>query len=153
MSVQEPRKPGRPSKPLKKGNSSWTPASLNEFTGKEPGYRYRMSRKDANNLSKKEQEGWENVSDLQSNNINQEDPNRIEHGKSLTSMHEGHDWILQRMPEELAQERDSYYNNEAARRVSGLTAHIKNEMKKTGLNAPVHGEITISSRSGTQVIE
>lgn len=160
-----PRKPGRPPRQteevqmprkassLKKGNSSWAPASLNEFEGKEDGYRYRMSRKDAHNLSKKAQEGWENVSSIQSGKIIQQSTNRIDDGAQLTSVHEGHDWILQRIPEEVAQERDRFYNNESHRRVAGLTSHFKNEMKKHGGNAPTHGDITISSRTGTQIID
>lgn len=158
-----PRKPGRPrqteetmpkrASSLKKGNSSWTPASLNEFTGKEDGYRYRMSRKDSQNLSKKAQEGWETVSSIQSGNILQQSTNRIDDGAQLTSVHEGYDWVLQRLPEEIAKERDAYYNNESHRRVASLTSHFKNEMKKHGGNAPTHGEITISSRTGTQIID
>lgn len=147
------RGPGRPGKQdvsLKKGNTSWTPASLNEFNNKEDGYRYRMSRKDPQNLSKKAQEGWENVSAIQSPETTQEIPNKIEHGKALTSVNEGHDWVLQRIPEELALERDSYFNAETERRTAGLTAHIKKEMAKEG--AAVHGDITISSRKGTQTI-
>lgn len=152
MEEQVKRGPGRPAtkqeNTLKKGNSSWTPASLNEFTNKEPGYRYRMSHKDPKNLSKKAQEGWETVSSENSAGTGYVDPNRIEHGKPLTSVYEGHDWILQRIPEETAQGRDAYFNNEAERRTAGLTAHIKKEMSKEGAEA--HGDITISSRKGLQ---
>lgn len=152
MEEQVKRGPGRPKQEgsLKKGNSSWTPASLNEFSDKETGYRYRMSRKDPQNLSKKAQEGWETVSGIQSPQTSYKDPNKIEHGKSLTSSYEGHDWILQRIPEEVAQERDSYFNAETERRTAGLTAHVKKEMAKEG--AGMHGDITISSRKGTQTI-
>lgn len=138
---------------LKKGNSSWKPASLNEFTGKEDGYRYRMSSKDPKNLSKKSQEGWETVSKLNNEATIHERPNRIEDGVPLGSVLEGHDWVLQRIPEEVAQQRDAYYNGENQRKVSGLTSHFKNEMRKHGGNAPTHGEITISSTTGTQVID
>lgn len=145
------RGPGRPKQDaLKKGNTSWTPASLNEFNNKEDGYRYRMSRKDPQNLAKKAQEGWENVSAIQSPQTSHETPNKIEYGKPVSSVHEGHDWILQRIPEEVAQGRDAYYNAETERRTAGLTAHIKKEMAKEG--AAVHGDITISSRNGTQTI-
>lgn len=153
MEDQVKRGPGRPAKQedaLKKGNSSWKPASLNEFTDKDPGYRYRMSRKDPQNLSKKSQEGWETVSGIQGSQTSHDDPKRIEHGKPLTSVHEGHDWVLQRIPEEIAQKRDEYFNGETERRTSGLTAHIKKEMGKEG--AAAHGDITISSRKGTQTI-
>lgn len=138
---------GRPSKaenPLKKGNSSWKPASYNEFLNKEDGYRYRMSRKDPNNLAKKAQEGWETVSGIHDPNIKHDDPQKIEHGKPLTSVLEGHDWVLQRIPEEVAQKRDEYYSNESERRVQGLTSHVKKELGKDG--AEMHGNINISSR-------
>lgn len=133
-------------KGLKKGRDSWKPAALNEFYDKEPGYRYRMSRKDPANLAKKEQEGWETVSAIQSPDTEHDDPLRIEHGKSLTSVQEGHDWVLQRITEEVGLMRDEYINNETDRRTQGLTAHIKRDMAKDG--AATHGDITISSRKG-----
>lgn len=148
---ESPKKLGRPSNAdigIKKGRSSWAPASLNEFSGKEDGYRYRMSHKEANNLAKKEREGWETVT---GGKIKHEDAGRIDDGAKLTSVFEGHDWVLQRIPEELALERDAYYNNETSRRVQGLTAHIKKDLGKE--SAQMHGEITISSRKGTQVID
>lgn len=138
------------SAPMKKGKSSWAPAALNIFHNKEDGYRYRMSRKDAENLAKKEQEQWETVDN---GTTSHEDPDRIEHGKPLTSVNEGRDWLLQRLPEEIAQERDDYHAEKNSRQISGLSAHIKGEMRKGGINSPVHGEITISSRKGTQIIE
>lgn len=143
-------KPGRP--PLKKGKSTWKPASLNEFNNKEEGYRYRMVRKDPENLAKKAAEGWEVVSGVNGNSTEHVEPERIGDAKKLTSVQEGRDWILHRIPEEQAKERDAYFDNETKRRTAGLTAHIKNEMRNQGGNAPVHGEITISSRLGEQKI-
>lgn len=155
MSELQTGKPGRPPKQsgIKKGKSSWAPASLNEFIDKEDGYRYRMSRNDPANLAKKAQEGWENVSGVQGANTKHVSPDRINDGANLTSVQQGHDWILQRIPEETAAERDAYYSRETERRVEGLTAHVKKDMREKGGNAPVHGEITISSRMGKQVID
>lgn len=136
---------------MKKGKSSWQPASLNEFSNKEEGYRYRMSRKDPENLAKKAQEGWETVSAIQSGNVKHDSAERIDDGAALSSVLEGRDWILQRLPEELALGRDEFYNNEVERRTAGLTAHVKKEIGKSGANT--HGEITISSRTGTKVID
>lgn len=129
---------------LKKGNSSWKPASVTDVVGKEPGYRYRWSSKDANNLQKKEAEGWETVNGLSADSVVPVDSNKINDGKKLTSVYEKHDVVLQRIPEELALQRDAYYNNESERRVSGLTAHVKKDLGKEG--AEMHGDITISSR-------
>lgn len=138
---------------VKKGNSSWMPASVTDVVGKEPGYRYRWCNKDPDNLAKKEAEGWETINGLQADKVNPTDSNKIEEGKNLTSVFEKRDVILKRIPEELAQERDAYYNNENERRIKGLTAHIKNKMREEGGNAPVHGDITISSRRKTDTFE
>lgn len=150
------RSPGRPKNiadelPAKKGKRSWKPASLNEFNNKEPGYRYRMVRKDADNLAKKEAEGWEKVSAIHGNQTKHNDPQRIDLPKPMTSVQEGKDWILARIPEDMAVEREQYYNHETERRTAGLTAHIKKETSKHGTDT--HGNITISSRTGTQTIE
>lgn len=141
MEDQIKRGPG-----LKKGKPTWQPASRLDFLGKEDGYRYHVARKDPDNLAKKKAEGWENVSALQSPGTEHQDPNKIEHGKPLSSVLEGTDWILQRMPEDLAQARDEYMDNERKRRVSALTAHIGQDLNKAGAEA--HGEITISTRKG-----
>lgn len=137
--------------PLKKGRSSWQPASLNDFIGKEDGYRYRMSHKDPVNLAKKQQEGWETVSGIQSANTAHIASGRMSDGSPISSVQEGHDWVLQRLPEEVAQERDEFFNQKSSRQIQGLTAHVKKEIRNSGANT--HGDITISSRRGTQVIE
>jgi hypothetical protein len=137
---------------MKKGKSSWRPASLNEFTNKEDGYRYRMMRKDPDNLSKKKQEGWEIVSQISAPDNLHVDAGRIDDGKPLTSVQEGRDWIYGRISEEKAQERDEYFQKQSDRQIEGLTAHLKKDMRDKGGNAAVHGNITISSRKGDQVI-
>lgn len=144
---------GRPKKeatPLKKGKSSWKPSSITDVVNKEPGYRYRWATKTADNMAKKQAEGWETVG-LQGDKAKPVESGRIDDGKSLGSAFEKHDVALMRIPEEVALERDAYWDDENKRRVSGLTAHAKREINKEG--APSHGEITISSRTGTQVID
>lgn len=151
----EAKRLGRPPKaeqPLKKGKRSWKPATLNEFFDKEPGYRYRMASKDPFTLAKRKQEGWETVSALSGNGEKHQDPQRVGlDGKALTSAIEGPDWILQRVPEEIAQEMDSYFQDENDRRTAGLTSHLKKEIHGQGTST--HGEITINSRKGTQIID
>lgn len=146
--MEEPKKIGRP--PVKKGKPSWKPASITDVVGKESGYRYRWCNKDADNISKKEVEGWETVSRLLSDKVKPAEE-RFQDGKNLSSAYEKHDLVLMRITEDLAQERDAYFQNETQRRTAGLTAHLKKEVGKVG--AGTHGEITISSRSGTQIIE
>lgn len=145
------RGPGRPkTEPLKKGKPSWKPAALNVFDNLEPGYRYRQMRKDPENLVKKTQEGWEVVGGVQSPETSHEAADNIGEHKPLTSIIEGRDWILGRIPEELAQSRDEYINAKTESRTRGLTAHIKKDLGESG--AAMHGEITISSRKGTQTL-
>lgn len=141
-----------PPKQIKKGNDTWSPANVAEIQGKEDGYRYRKIRKDPDNISKKAQEGWELVSGVNGQNTtSQAGAGRINDGTAITSVREGTDWVLGRMPEEEAQKRDAYFNNESKRRIAGLTSHLKKEMGKDG--AAIHGDITISSRRGEQVID
>lgn len=155
------RSPGRPPKlaesqsvGVKKGKTTWMPANISEVSNKEEGFRYRWMRKDPDNLAKKKLEGWEIVTGVTNPSTQVENGyGRINDGKQLTSTQERSDSILGRIPEDLAEQRDVYFNKESARRVQGLTAHLKTGMKKEGGNAPVHGEISISSRQGTQVIE
>lgn len=151
ISVSTRGRPKKDATPLKKGRSTWKPASVTDVINKEDGYRYRWANKTADNLAKKEAEGWETVSSLQSDRVSPTDSGKINEGRSLSSVYEKHDVILQRIPEESALARDAYYQEETQRRTSGLTAHVKKEINKGG--APSHGEITISSRTGTQIID
>ena len=154
--IADKRGPGRPKSQstlvLKKGKPSWKPASVTDVTNKEPGYRYRWSNKLPDNLAKKAQEGWETVSGITVDGSQAVDDGKMNSGKKLTSIYEKHDVILQRIPEEVAQERDAYFGEKTKKQTLGLTAHFKNEVKKDG-NAPTHGEITISSLRDTQVIK
>ena len=136
---------------VKKGNSSWKPASAMEVINKEPGFRYRWSNKMPDNLAKKEVEGWETVSGVQSDQSVHLDAGRMNDGKQMTSIRERHDVILQRIPEETAQGRDAYMNQKTEMRTNALTAHIKKAAKEDGTQT--HGEITITSMSGEKIIK
>jgi hypothetical protein len=109
--------------------------------------------KDPDNLAKKSQEGWEPVRAGSGDVAKPVDSNKIEEGKNLTSVYEKRDVMLHRIPEELAEGRDEFFNQKSSRQVAGLTSHIKRDMASKGGNAPVHGEITISSRKGTTTLE
>lgn len=151
-------KPGRPPKHnssigMKKGKPVWQPASVLDVVGKEEGFRYRWANKAPDNLAKKRQEGWETVSGLSNDQASHVDSGRMHDGKQLTSIYEKHDVVLMRIPEELAESRDEFINQKTQRQTQGLTAHLKKEIRDKGGNAPVHGEITISSLRGTETIE
>lgn len=142
--MEEKRGPGRPKAEavLKKGVPSWKPASVTDVTHKDPDSRYRWVNKDSDNLAKKQAEGW-NFVDAKTDGSQTSAP-RIEDGNSMTSVVEKRDVVLMKIPEEVAQGRDAYMNNKADKRISGLTAHIKEDLDKEG--ADMHGDITISSR-------
>lgn len=136
---------------MKKGRPSWQPASLNVLNDKEDGYRYRLIRKDPDNIARKKREGWEILSGLSGSKTTHESAGRINDASQMTSVVEGNDWVAGRIKEDVAQERDAYFNNESERRVSGLTAHLKRDLARDG--AQMHGNVSISSKRGTEVIE
>ena len=156
--MAETRKPGRPKSTqatpvVKKGRPSWKPASVTDVANKEAGYRYRWVNKTPDNLAKKEAEGWETVSKgISADKAYAVDDAKVHTGKNMTSIYEKHDVLLQRMPEEIAQERDAYMNTKTQKRTTGLTSHFKREAREAG-GAPVHGEITISSLREQQTID
>lgn len=150
------RGPGRPPKEesveIKKGRSSWQPASILDVFDKEPGFRYRIAEKSQRNIAKKLREGWEMVSAIASPQTgNNAIGNGIDLGKSLTSVNEGHDYVIMRMPEETASLRDAYINNENNRSTMALKRMAADDMRKTG--APVHGSITMEKRGIKTIIK
>lgn len=156
MSDVAKKGPGRPPKvdsvEMKKGRGSWQPASILDVFDKEPGFRYRVVEKSHRNLAKKIREGWEMVSALASPLTgNNAIGNGIDIGKSLTSVHEGHDYVIMRMPEELAKTRDDYINHENDRRTMALKRQTSEDVKKTG--APVHGSIVMEKRGIKTIIK
>lgn len=138
---------------MKKGKPTWKPASVTDVIDKEPGKRYRWLNKNPDNLAKKQAEGWELANGLSSDKASAVDDGKIHSGHQLTSTYEKRDVILASMPEELAEARDAFMNEKTHRRTVGLTAHVKRELGGKGGNAPIHGNITISSLKGEQVID
>lgn len=152
--TEEKRGPGRPPKseaPFKKGSSTWKPANLLDVFDKEPGYRYRVVEKSPRNVAKKKREGWETVSAIQSPSTGNLTGNYLDKGTAMTSVLEGFDYLIMRIPEELAAERDAYYNAESNRRVSALKREAGTDLSKSG--APVHGSITLEKRGIKNVIK
>lgn len=154
--IADKKGPGRPksqSTPvLKKGKTSWKPASVVDVIDKDPNKRYRLVNKDPDNMAKKRAEGWEIESKVTSGNAELKHDGSMSVGSQMTSTFERKDVILMSMPEEIAKERDAYFEGKTRRQTEGLTSHFKKEMVKEG-KAPTHGEITISSLRNTQVIK
>lgn len=149
VEVVQGRKPQ--AAPLKKGTGTWKPANVLDIFDKEEGFRYRIVEKSARNIAKKQHEGWEIVSKLESPKTGNNTGNYMDTGKQLTSVLDGYDYVVMRIPEEKALERDAYFNNESARRVSALKRKTKEDLGKDG--APIHGTITMEKKGIRNIIK
>lgn len=147
--VDAPRR-GRPPNEVKKGKPTWKPANIDDVFDKEPGYRYRWINKDPKNMARKEAEQWEIISDLAGNATTSEAGyGRIDAGKPLTSVREGYDRVLARIPEDIAQARDEFINAKTRRQTQAL----KSQTQKDLGDAPVHGSISMEQRGIRTVIK
>ncbi len=150
------RGPGRPPKdeaPLKKGSSTWKPANVLDIFDKEPGYTYRIVEKSPRNVAKKQREGWEIVSGIQSSGTGNNTGNYLDKGSQMTSVVEGYDYVVMRIPDEMAQERTDYFNAESGRRMSALKRQTDQDLGKIGNGAPVHGSITMEKKGVRTIIK
>lgn len=128
----------------KKGNRGWVRHNLLDVFNKEPGFRYRIASNDPRKVHQRLQEGWEVVSDLNSNSF-QGDTGRINDGANLTSILEGHDYIVMRIPEELAKDRDEYFNNITDQRTKSMKRDLDTNMRNIGSKSvATHGSIKIA---------
>lgn len=136
----------------KKGKPTWKPSNVIDVIDKEPGFRYRLIEKSPKNLAKKEREGWEILSGVNTSTTSAEiGYGRIDKGKPLTSVLEGIDYIVGRIPEELAEARDEYQQSLVSRSVKGLKRQTQTHLGKEG--ATVHGNITLEQNGVRTVIE
>lgn len=124
----------------KKGNRSWTPAAPLGIKAKDPANRLRWVHAEPANMLKKRAEGWERATRADAVH---DRPNGVESGIGTPAdVLEYRDMVLMKIPEEMAQERESYYRNQAQQQLSGLQARARQEIHaKTG--ATVSGEIKI----------
>jgi len=137
---------------LKKGNSTWKPANVVDVINKEPGFRYRRIEKSPTNIAKKKEEGWEILSGLQADKTKAETgAGRINDGTSMTSVLEGYDYVIGRIPEELAQSRDEYMNEKTERTTRALFKQTKKDLGKD--EAPTHGHIEMTKKGVRTIIK
>lgn len=152
------RGPGRPPRqeqeetPVKKGKRSWSPSNLGDIIEKEPGYRYRRVRNDPENIAKKQEEGWEFVSGINSPKTKAIHPeSRPDEPKPLTSNVQGRDWVAMRIDDETAKSRDEYHNAKTARLEKRIHSQTKQELAQVG--GSTHGEIVKERRGVRTIIE
>ncbi|RJO72856.1 MAG: hypothetical protein C4523_02475 [Myxococcales bacterium] len=87
---------------------------------KVPGFRYRWVSKDPANMDKKQREGWAHVNQMTGLEGEHIAPGNAADGKPLTSLKEYRDLTLMAMPEEMAQERDRYFQEKTLAQTAGL---------------------------------
>lgn len=124
----------------KKGNPTWKPASLLDVRNKQDGYNYRFVRKDADNIAKKSEEGWEMVSSMNDKAERDAPYGRAMEGKALSTVQEGSDWVLMRIPEEMAMKRAEYYNQLTDTRTKAIMREAK---QAAGGDSRIKGNIKI----------
>lgn len=146
----------RPRKNAKTGTPSWRPASLLPAADVGKGYRARwINMADDANVQKKLAEGWELVSNVnspqESHDISGKEHQHsgtINDGKPLSSLTRHRELGLARMPEETAQARTEYYQEQSRKQISGTRKQAEREMGDalSGMSSskpPLHGKTVI----------
>lgn len=151
--LDAPRRGRPPNSPeAKKGHPTWKPANVDETYDKEGGYRYRWLNEDSSNISKKELENWEIVSDTAGTKTKSDiGYGRIDDGKPLTSVRKRVGQVLGRIHEDAAEGRDMFFNAKSQRFVSSLKRDAKEGLSREG--APIHGSITIEKKGIRNIIK
>lgn len=120
----------------KKGNKSWRPATALELRKRE-GFRQRWCSSDPKDVQKKIEEGWQFS---QAHHIKQ---GHAEGGTPLTTTTTYRELVAMELPEEIAKERDAYYQGLAEKQERGLKRQAQEQVANVGPKAQVHGKIVI----------
>lgn len=126
-------------KPVKKGTPSWRPHKTLEVKSQRPGFRQRWVNADPANLEKKQAEGWKFAEAAEHDR-----PKGVEHGKGLGTLKQYRDLVLMEMPEDMAQARSEYYQNETKAQVGGITKRLKDKLAQG--NAASYGDVQINDK-------
>lgn len=132
-------------KTAKRASRSWKPASAQgDVLNKEPGFRYRRVAKDDENIARKLQEGWEFDAKTE---VASDTAKRVSDGRRTSSVREGSDFVVMRLPEGQAQERDKYYAEKSQRQMLSIKERTQSALSGIAgglVGRPnVHGRITV----------
>lgn len=128
----------------KKGRRTWRPATQLDVTHKEKGFRYRWLDTDPANIDKKKREGWEVVSGVQGKQAEEHVSQTGNTG--MTSLVQYRELTLGRLPEDIAKERDEYFNGLTNARTAALKENVRHNLRQVGGDkaaAALTGKITI----------
>lgn len=128
---------------------TWTPVSKLPQVPTRPGWRHYFKRvsingsKDDKNMSIALQEGWrpckrEDYPELSTH--------MMRYGDGDSTVIEFGGLVLCRMPEELAKQRDSYYEQRALRQVGAVNQRLKSVVNEGGLAIHNRSKSTVSKR-------
>lgn len=125
---------------VKKGNATWRPARRLDVNDKNPNFAYRwLDSRDPGNIEKKQAEGWQVVSKLTSDKSVPADgttaPTTLLGVRELT---------LGRMPKDMAEARNAYFQKDTAERTQALGGKLRGDLRnKHGATADTYGKIVI----------
>ncbi len=142
--LDRPLKDAKPK--LKK--QSWRPAPVTEVSGKEPGWRYHQFRPDQ--IDQKQREGWVIVNSMNRGGDEASvGDGRLTDGSPVDSVvGVRNNLILMRMLEELAIQRDEYYENLNQANMKGAISKFKEDVTVDAENkeskTAAYGDIKIS---------
>lgn len=143
---QEPTAPKRG--PKKKGNSTWKPAQKLEVRNKKKGFRYRWCDKDPANIQKKLAEGWVVATKDSGTKADHVVPGVTGDGKAPTSVTEYRESVLMVLPEEVAQARDRFFQEQTDKQTTGLKDRLQADLDQSadtegGFRTRAHGKLVI----------
>lgn len=125
----------------KKGNSSWKPAKKldvrmsDEVKGK---FRIRWRDNDKQNIQKALAEGWEFIDPVKGVRAEHDNPGD---SNPLGSTTEYRELVLMGLPEDVARERDQYFEEQTNKSVEGVHGQLKSDIERVGTET--YGEIRI----------
>lgn len=129
---------------VKKGRPSWKPASMLDTVEKHDGHRTRWCSRDSLNLQRKQAEGWVFANSITGINREHEHPEKVGDGHSLTSVTEYRDLVLMALPEDVAKERDKYFQSKTDAAVRSLKQDFEENIENPrGNTAEIYGKIVI----------
>ena len=140
-------KPVTETEPVKRGRPSWKPFRKLDVANKDPNFRYRWVLRDAAQIEKKKNEGWDFVNEITGIQGAHSYPSLAADGKSLETTATYREHVLMALPMEMAEARDAYFNDLTTKRTGNLVNKLRTEVKDSaphGVTAPVHGTITIT---------
>lgn len=132
----------------KKGKPSWKPARKLDVTASEEvksKFRLRWRDKDPQNIQKALAEGWVFVDPTTGIKAEHDNPGD---SNSLTNTTEYRELVLMGLDENLAQERDAYFQEQATQNIAGVKNSLQRDLdaaaqKEGGIRTSATGSITI----------